>query len=143
MILFFIKSNKALMINTNFILSKEKKQVLLLYGSSIIGVALGILNSVINTRALIPSEYGDYRYIQNIIDFVTSLLLFGYFTSGSRLLALSKTEQQSRDIRGAMCLILSIAIGILMFVMFMLGLLNVLPARANLFFWQFRCVDIL
>jgi O-antigen/teichoic acid export membrane protein len=122
------------MINTNFILSKEKKQVLLLYGSSIIGVALGILNSVINTRALLPSEYGDYRYIQNIIDFVTSLLLFGYFTSGSRLLALSKTEQQSRDIRGAMCLILSIAIGILMFVMFMLGLLNVLPARANLFF---------
>lgn len=98
------------MINKKIKLSKAKTQILLLYGSSIIGVALGILNSVVNTRALTPSEYGDYRYVQNIIDFITSLLLFGYFTSGSRLLALSKNEEQSRNIRGAMCFVLGIAI---------------------------------
>ena len=122
------------MLNRYIKLTKVKKQILLLYSSSIIGVLLGILNSVVNTRFLAPAEYGDYRYVQNIIDFVTSLLLFGYFTSGSRLLALSKDDNQSRNIRGAMCFILGIAIGILMLVMFILGLLNILPVETNLFF---------
>ena len=89
---------------------------------------------MVNTRALAPSEYGDYRYVQNIIDFITSLLLFGYFTSGSRLLALSKDEEHSRNIRGAMCFILGIAISILMVAMLILGFYNVLPTGPNLFF---------
>jgi O-antigen/teichoic acid export membrane protein len=114
--------------------TKAKIQIILLYGSSIIGVLLGIFNSVVNTRFLNPAEYGDYRYVQNIIDFVTSLLLFGYFTSGSRLLALSDNENHSRNIRGAMCFILGIAIAILMFVLFILGLLNILPVQTNLCF---------
>lgn len=122
------------MISKKIKLSKAKTQILLLYGSSIIGVAFGILNSVVNTRALTPSEYGDYRYVQNIIDFITSLLLFGYFISGSRLLALSKNEEQSRNIRGAMCFVLGIAISILMFAMLILGFYNVLPTETNLFF---------
>lgn len=122
------------MIKKKIKLSKTKKQVLLLYGSSIIGVALGIINSVVNTRALAPSEYGDYRYVQNIIDFITSLLLFGYFTSGSRLLALSRDEEHSRNIRGAMCFILGIAISILMVAMLILGFYHVLPTGPNLFF---------
>ncbi len=116
-------------------LTKAKKQILVLYTSSLLGVAMGILNSVLNTRALPPVEYGDYRYIQNIIDFVTSLLLFGYFTSGSRLLALSKSENYARSLRGAMCFILAIAIGILMLVLLILGFINLLPSNNNLFFY--------
>ena len=117
-------------------ISKSKKQVLLLYGSTLLSVGLGILNSVVNTRALSPSEYGDYRYVQNIIDFVTSLLLFGYFTSGSRLLALSKDEDYSRNIRGAMCFILGIAIGLLMTIMFVIGIFDNKSGGAySMFFW--------
>lgn len=123
------------MIYKHLKLSKAKKQVIILYGSSILGVVLGIINSVVNTRSLTPSEYGDYRYVQNIIDFVTSLLLFGYFTSGSRLLALTKDEEQARCIRGAMCLILGIAIGILMLILFVLASLNILPTDSRLLFW--------
>lgn len=115
-------------------ISKAKKQVLLLYGASVVGVVLGILNSIVNTRSLTPSEYGDYRYVQNIIDFITSLLLFGYFTSGSRMLALSKSEEHARGIRGAMCFILGIAIGILMLVMFLLGFTIKASSGSNLFF---------
>ena len=87
-------------------MASQKKQVVILYISSLIGTALGMLSSVINTRALIPEQYGDFRYIQNIIAFISSLLLFGYFISGSRLLALSKDEDYSRRIRGAMCAVL-------------------------------------
>lgn len=90
-------------------LSKQKKQVVILYVTTMIGVVLGVLASIVNTRYLAPSAYGDVRYIQNIITFIASLLLFGYFLSGSRLLALSKDEDRSCSIRGLMVVILAIA----------------------------------
>lgn len=98
-------------------LSKQQKQVVVLTGSTILGTLLGVLNSVLNTRSLAPDVFGDVRYVQNIIAFVSSLLLVGYFTSGSRLLALSKDEQNSRRIRGIMCAILAITIAIVMLLM--------------------------
>lgn len=98
-------------------MASKKKQVAMLYVSSLLGMAIGMLSSVINTRALVPELYGDVSYIQNIIAFVSSLLLFGYFVSGSRLLALSKDEYYSRRIRGAMCAILGITQVVLMLVM--------------------------
>lgn len=97
-------------------ISSGKNQVVLLYFSTLVGVMLGIISSIINTRFLDPSAYGDVRYVQNIINLVASLLLFGYFLSGSRLLALSKDEQYSRRVRGAMVIILLIACVILMIV---------------------------
>lgn len=87
-------------------MSKEKKQVAFLFAATIFGVFFGVLCSIINTRFLNPRDYGDVRYVQNIIQFVASLLLFGYFLSGSRMLALSKDEFRSRIIRGVMVLIL-------------------------------------
>lgn len=90
-------------------ISSGKNQVALLYFSTLVGVLLGIISSIINTRFLDPSVYGDVRYVQNIINLVASLLLFGYFLSGSRLLALSKDEQYSSRVRGAMVIILLIA----------------------------------
>ncbi|MBO7193914.1 MAG: oligosaccharide flippase family protein [Bacteroidaceae bacterium] len=101
-------------------MASKKKQVIMLYVSSLAGVAIGMLSSVINTNALIPEQYGDFRYIQNIISFISSLLLFGYFTSGSRLLALSKDEEYSRRIRGVMCTILGCAQLVLMLSMLVL-----------------------
>lgn len=105
-------------------MASNKKQVIMLYFSSLAGMMIGMISSVINTRALPPEQYGDVRYIQNIISFVSSLLLFGYFVSGSRLLALSKDEIYSRRIRGAMCAILGATQLVLMIVMFCLYLWN-------------------
>ena len=87
-------------------LTKEKKQALLLYITSAASVIVGFFSSVINTRFLDPIEYGNVRYVQNIVGFISSLLLFGYFLSGSRLLALSTSEERSRKIRGALVLVL-------------------------------------
>lgn len=97
--------------------SKQQSQVILLYATTALGVLMGVLSSVINTRALEPDLYGNVRYVQNIIAFVSSLLLVGFFVSGSRLLALSKSEEYSRRIRGIMCVILAITIGIVMLTM--------------------------
>ena len=93
--------------------SKQQKQAVVLYVSTLLGVLLGIFSSIINTRFLDPGDYGDVRYVQNILNFIASLLLFGYFLSGSRLLALSDKEDYSRRIRGAMCVILGIASAVL------------------------------
>lgn len=95
-------------------LLKQQKQVIVLYATTALGVLVGILSSVINTRALPPDLFGNVRYVQNIISFVSSLLLVGFFVSGSRLLALSKSEEYSRRIRGIMCVILAITIGVVM-----------------------------
>ena len=113
-------------------LSKQYKQVILLYGSSVLGLLIGVLNSVLNTRSLEPVLYGDVRYVQNIISFVSSLLLFGYFVSGSRLLALSKDEQYSRRIRGVMCVILAITIFVVMLTMTCLYLISVAEGKDNM-----------
>lgn len=113
-------------------LSKQNKQVVILYGATLLGLLVGVLTSVINTRFLSPEEYGDVRYVQNIIAFVSSILLFGYFTSGSRLLALSKNEQYSRSIRGAMCFILGLSVVILMIVMTILYFVSISKGESNM-----------
>ena len=94
-------------------LSKQNKQVILLYTTTLLGTLMGFVSSIVNTHYIDPNDYGDVRYVQNIISFIASLLLFGYFLSGSRLLALSRHEMHSRKIRGAMVLILIAAGGIL------------------------------
>ena len=98
-------------------LSRHAKQVILLYGSSVVGLLAGVMISVLNTRVLPPELYGDVKYVQNNINFVSSLLLFGFFVSGSRILAVSKDPSFSKKIRGAMCTILGIALCILALVL--------------------------
>lgn len=87
-----------------------KSQSSVLFISSIGGVGLGLLASILNTRFVSPEEYGNYRYVFNIISFFSSILLFGYFVSGSRLLALAKDSLSKRKINGAMVSILAIAV---------------------------------
>lgn len=83
-----------------------KNQTFILFFSSILGVGLGLCSSILNTRFLTPEEYGNYRYVYNIISFIASLLLFGYFVSGCRLLAISNDKKRISQINGAMVLIL-------------------------------------
>ena len=62
--------------------SKHKRQIIVLYVSTLLGVLLGVLSSIVNTKALDPIDYGDVRYVQNIINFIATFLLLGYFVSG-------------------------------------------------------------
>lgn len=84
----------------------QRRQIIMLYGSTLVGVLLGVLSSIVNTRFLTPAEYGDVRYVQNIINFLSSLLLFGYFLSGARLMALSDDRQYVARVKGTMILVL-------------------------------------
>lgn len=95
-------------------LSKKRLQILVLYISTLSGTLLGVLSSVLNTHFLNPSDYGDVRYVQNFAAYIASFLLFGYFLSGSRLLAINESLEKRRAIKGAMVIILAVASIILM-----------------------------
>lgn len=87
-------------------LNVQNKQVVSLFTASILGTVIGVINSALNTNYLDPVSYGDVKYVQNIINFISSLLLFGFFVSGSRLLALSNDKEKSRELRGGLIVIL-------------------------------------
>lgn len=89
--------------------SKQNKQVVMLYTATLSGVLLGMLSSIVNTRFLAPSDYGDVRYVQNIINFLSAFLLFGYFLSGARLMAISTNKNYTQRIKGMMVIILAMA----------------------------------
>ena len=86
--------------------SRSARQAIVLYGATLLGVLLGILSSVVNTRFLAPTEYGDVRYVQNFITLIATFFFVGHFYAGSRLLALAKDEAQARRLRGALVVVL-------------------------------------
>lgn len=97
--------------------NKYVKQSVVLFASSALSVVLGVGVSVLNTSLLSPAEYGDFRYVTNLLNFFASLLLFGYFVSGSRRLALSTDPNYSKKIRGVMVIILAITTCVMMLCM--------------------------
>lgn len=117
-------------------LNKNNRQVANLFVASVLGMLFGIINSALNTHYLDPIPYGDVRYIQNIINFISSILLLGFFVSGSRLLALSKNEIRSRQIRGCMVIILILTIIVLMCCMLFLAIFEAKdhPILSKLFY---------
>lgn len=80
--------------------------------------------SVLNTRALPPMEYGDVRYVNNIISFFAGLLLVGYFVSGSRLLAIAKTRQETAQIKGGIIFILAVVAIVLIILTTICGVIH-------------------
>lgn len=105
-------------------LNKSKRQVILLYSCTIIGIFLGVLVSIVNTRFLEPSSYGDVRYVNNIIAFFSGIFLFGYFVSGSRLLALARDKDEANKIKGGLVFILGITIILMIVVMLISGFIH-------------------
>ena len=87
-------------------LDKNALQAIILYISSLAGVLIGVLSSVINTRYLSPQYYGDVRYVQNIINFFSCIFLLGYFVSGCRLLAVANNKMEQSGIKGVMAVYL-------------------------------------
>ena len=71
-----------------------------------------------------PSTYGDVRYVNNIIAFFSGIFLFGYFVSGSRLLALAETKEEASRIKGALVSILGMTVLLLMVVLTICGLVH-------------------
>lgn len=95
-------------VNTG-VTSRQTVQTVLLYFTTMFGILLGVLSSVINTRFLPPEDYGNVRYVENIINYIAAFLFWGHFYAGSRMLAVSGSKERSSSIRGALVVMLSLA----------------------------------
>lgn len=83
-----------------------------------------MLVSILNTRNLTPAEYGDVRYVNNIIQMLSGIFLFGYFVTGSRLLAIAKDKEEASRIKGGLVVILALTVLLLMTCMVVCGLIH-------------------
>ena len=86
---------------------RKIRQVLSLYLSMVLGIAVGIGVSVVNTRFLGPQRYGDLKFLQNMFTFVVSFLTFGTFVTGSRLLAQREHESRKHELMGNILILAS------------------------------------
>ena len=116
-------------------MEKGRKQVIVLYAATFLGAILNFVASKVNTDFLSPSDYGDVKYVLNAIQLISWVVLFGWFLSGSRLLALSDDRQNSARIRGALIVFLLFSMVMLMIATFIVGLFhNNRPEVRILFF---------
>lgn len=104
--------------------NKNTKQAVVLYISTLAGVLVGMLVSILNTRNLTPAEYGDVRYVNNIIQMLSGVFLFGYFVTGSRLLAIAKDKEEASQIKGGLVVILALTVMLMMVCMVVCGLIH-------------------
>ena len=102
---------KIIKIKTFFIeLFKKKrmKQISVLYSSTIIGIFIGLLTSVITTRFLGPENYGDYKFIHSVYSFFSLIISFGFSVSAGRLLADKINHDRRKELIGSSIIITSV-----------------------------------
>jgi len=91
---------------------EQFKNVIFLYGSMVLGIILGIVVSVLNTRILGPEVFGDFKFIHSTYYFFSIIISFGFLVTSSKLLAEKKNDNIRKELIGS-SLILSSATGIL------------------------------
>ena len=101
-------------------MAAEKKKIAFMYGASILGIALGFLVSIFNSRVLGPERFGDFKFIETVARFIASLVSVGLFISITRLIALNKDEEKKQKYLGLFTTIFGITslLGLLLFFCF-------------------------
>ncbi len=95
-------------------------KMLSMYGASVLGILLGFLISIFNTRVLGPDDFGDYKFIETVARFIASLVSVGLFVSITRLLAINTDKIKERRYIGLFTVIFGITsvLGILLYCIF-------------------------
>jgi O-antigen/teichoic acid export membrane protein len=96
----------------NLFKQKRVKQISVLYVSMIMGIAFGVVISVVNTRLLGPEIYGDYKFIHSVYSFFTIIIGFGFLSSVGKMLAEKKNESIRDELIGSSILI-TLGLGVL------------------------------
>lgn len=103
--------------------NEKFKQVLTLLSVNLIVIPLSIISSIIITRFLGPSGYGDFKYLSSLFYLAIVLLNFGFFQAANRALVLTDDRVKARELYGAALTILGflffvISIALLIYALF-------------------------
>lgn len=88
------------------LIKSKGKQTLMLLGATVLNIVMSVVMNMVLTRNLGKIDFGNYSYIINIFTFSQTLFLFGFFHSGSRLIAISNSKEEIRRYYGIELIIL-------------------------------------
>jgi len=81
--------------------SVKLKQVITLLSVNVIVLPLSVISSIVITRFLGPSAFGDFKYLLNLFNLAIVLLNLGFFQAANRALVLTQDPLKAREIYGA------------------------------------------
>ena len=84
------------------------RQVITLSTVNFVVIPLSVVSSIIITRFLGPSAYGDFSFLFRFFGLVVVLFSFGFFQAGNRALVLNNDLQKAREFYGAELIILGV-----------------------------------
>ena len=83
-------------------------QAITLFSANLVIIPLSIVSSMVITRFLGPSMYGDFQFLLNIFSLAVIVFTLGFFQAGNRALVLTNDVQKAREYYGAELVILVI-----------------------------------
>jgi len=89
----------------NKIKGPHARQSLTLYTSMMVGVLVSLGVSMVNTRALGPEQFGDFKFLQNMFLFFTTCTTFGFFVAGGRMMTGTSEGLDGRRLLAGMSLV--------------------------------------
>ncbi len=100
------------------------KQVLTLLSVNVIVIPLSIISSIIITRFLGASAYGDFKYLTNLFNLSIILLNLGIFQAANRALVLTDDRVKAKELYGAALTLLGLLFLIISVALFFYALLD-------------------
>lgn len=80
--------------------NQRRQQFVLLYGSMILTLFLGIFTSSFNAKYLGAVGFGEFKLAQTLIIFLSTFLQMGFFVSAGRLIAQNKYARLEKRLLG-------------------------------------------
>lgn len=103
----------------HYLKNQRFRQAFALSAVNVISVPLSIVSSIIITRFLGPSAYGDFKFLINIFNLSIIIFSFGFFQAGNRALVLNYDPYKTKEYYGVELVILCILFTIM--AIFLLG----------------------
>ncbi|MGD1945209.1 MAG: lipopolysaccharide biosynthesis protein [Croceivirga sp.] len=72
------------------------KKSIIMFSTSILGMALGFLVSIFNSQILGEESFGEFKFIETAARFIVSIVTVGFFISLTRLVAMNKDESKEK-----------------------------------------------
>ncbi len=87
-------------INSYITATDKARKSVTLFSSMVLGLFVGIIISIINTRYLGKEQYGDFKFLINLFSLAVTFLTFGFFYTGGLLLARTDDSRKKRELTG-------------------------------------------
>jgi O-antigen/teichoic acid export membrane protein len=84
------------------------RQVISLLSVNIIIIPLSIVSNIFITRLLGPSEFGDFKFVLNVVNLCMVIFTFGLYQAGNRAIVLNSDNEKNKEYYGSMLVISAI-----------------------------------